>query len=285
MQFYLNSARGLDQYQSLVQEFYSNCNVQQLLFTLSYNFKDPQLLLRAFTHASFWNEWTMDLKLGSPQPCSIYGGNNERLEFLGDTIWSLLISTKLFQLYPLDHEGTLTQFRMALTNGDTLTSLSLSLGLSRIFLLGRGLLKNIHDSSTNNKLHENFFEALWASIYLDSDMETTTRVFNHFCDLIQKEKRIQLPLFDRAFLERKSKTPKTLLQEFCFKKFQQAPTYKILQNQNVLEQTPWEMALMVEEKCLVQKSGMFKKELENSMALMALEILHQSQESKGTEQC
>lgn len=270
LQYYLTRPRGADQYKAMVQEFYGQFSIQQLLHSLCYSFRNPELLFRAFTHSSFWNEWCMDSK-GYPVWPN-YGSSNERLEFLGDSIWSLFISTKLFKLFPNDHEGTLTQFRMALTNGETLSELSKALGLTRNCLVGRGLQKPT--PNPNTKLHENIFEALWAAIYLDSSFQESYQIFENFCQMIQLE--LGIPLFERDFLEKKGKTPKTIFGEMCFKKFQMGPQYKIIQTQNALTQTPWEIAVYIGDNCIAQQVGSSKKELENALATIAINTLTQS---------
>ena len=91
---------------------------------IGYDFSDTKLLKRALTHRSVSNN------------------NNERLEFLGDSILGLIISRELFQRFPSIDEGQLSRLRSHLVRGQTLAILAKTIDLSDFLILGQGELKS-----------------------------------------------------------------------------------------------------------------------------------------------
>ena len=123
---------------------------------LDYTFKDGDLLVLALTHRSKHKT-----------------KNNERLEFLGDAILSLIISTALFKQYDQIREGELSRLRAALVKGETIAKLATTLGISDYLRLGVGELKS--GGHQRESILAGAFEAVIGAIYLDSDFQTTER--------------------------------------------------------------------------------------------------------------
>ena len=117
---------------------------------LNYTFKDAELLKLALTHRSFAAQ------------------NNERLEFLGDSILGMVITTELFQRHPHASEGELSRMRASLVNGDVLAQLAQSLGLQDHVQLGAGEKKT---QGLRASILADVMEAVIGAIYLDSDIE------------------------------------------------------------------------------------------------------------------
>jgi ribonuclease-3 len=129
---------------------------------LNYVFRNPTLLRDALTHPTYLQD--------HPEA----GAANQRLEFLGDAVLQLVLTEKLFQLYPAEREGVLSKRRSALTKGAFLTALALEIGLDRCLRMGAS------EESTGGRHKagalEDVFEALVAALYLDSDLATVARV-------------------------------------------------------------------------------------------------------------
>lgn len=120
---------------------------------LGYQFQNKLLLKCALTHRS----------TKKPE-------NNERLEFLGDSVLSLIISTELFSKYPLLREGELSRLRANLVKGETIAKISAELGIGDAILLGAGELKG--GGKNRESILAGAFEALIGAIYLDSNFES-----------------------------------------------------------------------------------------------------------------
>ena len=133
-----------------------NTNLHELEAKLGYTFKNIEYLKTALTHSSYSNE----LKLrGKTVEC------NERLEFLGDSVLSIIAANYLFNKYPDFPEGELTRRRAVIVCRDALSSYAKHFDLGSFLFLGNGEEKN--NARERKSLLENTFEALMGAIYLD----------------------------------------------------------------------------------------------------------------------
>lgn len=171
---------------------------QFLAIRLGYEFKDKELLQLALTHRS------------------VSGKNNERLEFLGDSLLNFIIAEALCRLHPDLKEGELSRLRANLVNGTTLAQLAREFQLGECLILGVGELRS--GGFQRDSILADTLEAIIAAIYLDSDLNTCRERL-----LAWYEKR----LLDRPSLE-KLKDPKTLLQEYLQSHQMALPVYTIL---------------------------------------------------------
>jgi ribonuclease-3 len=135
-----------------------NTNLHELEAKLGYTFKNIEYLKTALTHSSYSNE----LKLrGKIVEC------NERLEFLGDSVLSIIAANYLFNKYPDYPEGELTRRRAVIVCRDALSSYAKHFELGSFLFLGNGEEKN--NARERKSLLENTFEALIGAIYHDGD--------------------------------------------------------------------------------------------------------------------
>lgn len=160
-----------------------------------YKFKNEALLDLAFTHSSF-------SKI-----------NNERLEFLGDSVLNVAITKYLFENYPELDEGKMSRVRSNLVNQETLSSLSKKLELQKNIKLSAGEEKT--NGREKKSILSNTFEALIGAIYLDSDLDV---VFNYI-------RKVYGNLLINANLIKNNKDPKSILQEYCQGRFLPLPNY------------------------------------------------------------
>lgn len=125
----------------------------QLEARIGYRFRNPELLGTALTHSSYINE-----RGGKRGEC------NERLEFLGDSVLSVIVCNDLYRSYPELPEGQLTVMRKNAVCRDALASYAAQIGLGGYLLLGHGEEK---DGREKPKILEDAFEALLGAMYLD----------------------------------------------------------------------------------------------------------------------
>ena len=124
---------------------------------IGYTFKDKNLIKTALTHSSYAYE---------QKSHKIICECNERLEFLGDSVLSLVVSDYLFERFSKKAEGELTKIRASLVCTRSLSTFANKIELGSYLFLGKG---EEATGRTNVKILENAFEALLASIYLDSN--------------------------------------------------------------------------------------------------------------------
>lgn len=132
-------------------------SLETLQEKIGYRFRDRSLLERALTHSSYANE------TGARNHHLLC---NERLEFLGDAILSVISGEYLYTRFPNDSEGDLTRMRSAAVCENALAGYAGRIGLREHLLLGRGVMNS--GGADNPAILADAFEALLAAIYLDS---------------------------------------------------------------------------------------------------------------------
>jgi len=221
----------------------------QLQARLAYTFRDPARLERAVTHPS----WLQD------HPGA--GESNQRLEFLGDAVLQLVLTEALFQLYPADREGVLSQRRASLTKGAFLALLAREIGLDTCLLLGGS--EEAGGGRTRASGLEDALEAVIGALFLDSDLPTVRRVV---LDLYG-------PLPARLAAE-SSDNPKGRLQELVQPRHgNDALRYEVTRVEGADHAREYEVAVFLLSHRLGSGRGSSKKLAEEAAALAALETL------------
>jgi len=172
--------------------------MEKLQKNIDYHFNNVALLKQALTHRS------------------VNKNNNERLEFLGDSILGCVISHELYHRFPLVDEGQLSRLRSSLVRGQTLAKLAKTLNLSETLVLGQGELKS--GGFRRESIQADAFEAILGAIFLDSDYVTVS-------DVILK---LYEELLNDASPDDSLKDFKTLLQELLQKKGHSLPMYELI---------------------------------------------------------
>jgi len=165
---------------------------------ISYQFNNIDLLKQALTHRS------------------VSKNNNERLEFLGDSILGCVISSELYQRFPLIDEGQLSRLRSSLVKGQTLVKIAKTINLSETLVLGQGELKS--GGFRRESIQADAFEAVLGAIFLDSDYLTVSSVVLKLYD----------DLLNDVSPEDSLKDFKTQLQELLQKKGHSLPQYEVI---------------------------------------------------------
>jgi ribonuclease-3 len=172
--------------------------VEILEKNLKYVFANKALCSEALTHRSY----------GSP--------NNERLEFLGDSVLNLVIARSLFVQYPNLAEGDLTRIRSSLVNQEGLAAVAVDLSIGDFLKLGTGEMKT--GGSTRPSILSDAVEAIFGAIYLDAGFDVVERVINEAYQ----------PYLDAVNPDAAYKDAKTRLQEYLQGKKLELPEYAVL---------------------------------------------------------
>lgn len=213
---------------------------------LQISFSDKSILALAFVHRSFVNENK-----------KIINENNERLEFLGDSILNVIVSEYLF-LNISEEEGVLSSLRASLVNASACVHYLKKLKLEEYILLGRG--EENTGGREKDSLLADVFEAVIGAIFLDQGMEITKEfLLNHF------KKDFEKKLFSPEI------NHKAELQNYCQKNFKTAPLYIVLKEEGPAHRKTFFVAVLLEEEELGRGEGLSKKEAEAKAAENALE--------------
>lgn len=212
-------------------------------------FNDKSLYERVFTHRSFLNESSDILE------------SNERLEFLGDSILSFIISSYIFRNYPDLKEGELTSLRSVLTNTHTLYKFAESLDLGQYLKLSRG------EESTGGRINKtilaNTFEALLAGIFMDQGIDAATKFVTE----------VIITQIDEVVSDQGLKDPKSMLQEKTQEIHKLSPQYKILRDEGPDHAKMYTAGVFLNTRLLAEGTGHSKQEAEKSAAQNALLVL------------
>ena len=212
-------------------------------------FKDRDLFNNVFIHRSYLNEHKKSqLK------------SNERLEFLGDSVLSLITSVYLFKNYPNLKEGDYTEIKSAIVKMDSLAEASKKIGLNNYLLLSKGEEKG--DGRTNNNIMADCFEALIAGIFLEKNFEAA---YTFVVDFLFKDK-LDYHLKNNLYLSAKSK-----LQELMQRKYKRTPTYKVIEEKGPEHKRIFKIGVYFNNKMLGMGVAPSKKEAEEEAAKKAFE--------------
>lgn len=224
-------------------------NLSNFEESLGIAFRDKNLLEQALTHRSYLNE-NRDRPLVS----------NERLEFLGDAVLSIIVSNFLFQKFGQSSEGDLTSLRSALVKTQTLAKVAKNLHLGEYLLLSRG--EEEGGGRKNPAILADAFEALIGSIFLDGGLDKTSIFLANNL----------LPLLPEIMKSRLLKDYKSLFQEKLQATKRISPTYKVLKTTGPAHDRIFTIGVFGEKK-LGQGQGHSKQEAEQEAARAALEKL------------
>lgn len=214
-------------------------------------FKDENLFTQAITHRSYLNE--------NPQ----FKISNERLEFLGDSVLSLIISTELFHRFPSVPEGKLTSLRASVVRASTLAQAAKQLGLGELLLMSRGEEKT--GGRQNPSLLANAFEALLGAIYLDQGL-AASRAF--------LEKNL-FPKIPKALKEEQIFDFKSHLQVLIQEKNHVSPTYKVISENGPDHDKTFVVGIYVQNLLAATGVGKSKLDAQQKAASLALGKLNQ----------
>ena len=217
---------------------------------LEYTFEDIGLLDTALTHRSYSNEiHDPDLP------------DNERLEFLGDSVIALCISDILIAEFPALNEGDLSKLRASVVNERFLAEVAALFSLGNYLLLGKG--EEASGGRTKTSLLADAFEAVIGSLFLDGGYEMVFSLI----------KNIFEPLFTRGIGESDHRDYKSMLQELCQKEYNTIPRYEHIGKYGPDHDTLFEVRIAIEGKIDVTGTGRNKKMAEQEAARKAVEIL------------
>ncbi len=220
-----------------------------ILTRLNIKFKNPKLLEQAFTHRSYLNEIKLDLP------------SNERLEFLGDSVLSLVVSSCLFIDRTNDNEGDLTNLRAYIVKTKSLSQVAQKLQLGKYLKLSHG--EELGGGRDNPQLLANTYEALLGAIFLDQGLSETGRVIESTL----------LPLFEKEIKAGPPQDAKSRLQELIQEKFKISPFYKIIKTEGPDHAKSFVVGVYIKGKKMGEGLGSSKQAAEEQSAKKALQNL------------
>lgn len=214
---------------------------------IEYTFKDKCLITQALTHSSYANEKQGGIKC------------NERLEFLGDAVISIVSAQYLYEAFPDMPEGDLSKLRSSLVCTRSLSDFARQIDLGSYMLLGKGELNT--GGRDRDSILEDAFEALTAAIYLDGGMECAKKHVLRFLAKAVNTHHINF------------KDYKTTLQEVIQKNPDQSITYVVSGESGPDHNKRFEVEVHLNSNVIGKGVGKSKKQAEQEAAKEALSLM------------
>jgi ribonuclease-3 len=186
--------------------------------------------------------------------------NNERLEFLGDSVLGLVAASRLYEKVERE-EGELARIKSVVVSEDTLSSLAIRLGVDRILRMGKG--EELSGGRTKKAILADALEAVIGAIYKDSGFDAASRFVSGLI----------VPEIDLVLQDRHKKDYKTLLQEYSQKKYRGYPSYQLVKQTGPDHERVFWIKCTVQGRSFGPCSGRSKKEAEQAAAQLAWESL------------
>ena len=218
-------------------------NINSLQKKIKIDFKNEKILLQAVTHKSF-----------DPN------NNYENLEFLGDRVLGLVVSKKLYELYPNEKVGSLDKKLASLVNKNKCLEIGNLLNLKEFVITGNSKSsKNIIE----NKIISDCCEAIIGAIYLDRGFEVSKNfILNLWKNLINDAETTYIDA-------------KTRLQEYSLKNFKILPAYKLVSNTGPRHKPNFKVGVKLKNSKYIYAIGSSKKNAEQSAASELLKKINQ----------
>ena len=216
---------------------------------LGYTFTSRDFLLTALTHSSYANENEGGI------------AHNERLEFLGDAVLELCVSSELFARFPDVREGDLTRMRAKIVSQPFLAELAREYGLDAALRLGKG--EESQGGRERPSLLSDAFEAVLGAVYLDGGFAAVTTVVR--------------TMFDGKWPVQKQGGPakdcKSLLQEVTQRRFKERPVYVLVDSSGPEHAKVFTVKVTLPDNREFTSDGPSLKRAEQLVACLALDTI------------
>ena len=223
---------------------------QKLAEKIKVEFKDISLLKRACTHRSYLNE----NKAAGLE-------HNERLEFLGDAVLELVVTSFLFRKYPDKNEGELTSYRSALVNTHSLSKVALHIGIDEYLLLSKGESKDI--GRARAIIHADTIEAIIGAVYLDRGYDAVANfISSYLLEIIDIDEIVK----NKTWLDAKSRFQERAQEMTGF-----TPSYRTMKEAGPDHNKSFTLGVFLGDVQVALGTGLSKQEAEQKAAEKALE--------------
>ncbi|MFP4363417.1 MAG: ribonuclease III [Spirochaetia bacterium] len=212
-------------------------------------FRRLELLNLAFSHRSYANEDPATLE------------NNEKLEFLGDSVLGLVVSEYLFRLLPDKNEGDLARIKSFVVSEDSLADIARNIKVNNFILIGKG--EEYSGGRTKKAILADAMEAIIGAYYIDSGFKDAKKFILKYL----------VPEIEKVLEDKHKKDYKTLLQEYVQKHFKTYPKYNLEKKTGPDHNKTFWMKVQIKNNSYGPGSGKNKKEAEQNAAAIAYEAL------------
>ena len=217
--------------------------------SIDYKFKDLLLLKEALTHSSYCKKTKIEVR------------NNQRMEFLGDSVLELIVNEYIYRKLPTFSEGKMTKVKSVIVSKPILAKWANSIFLGKYIILGKG--EDLTGGREKSSILAGCFEALLGAIYLDGGMRKSKKYILRFL------KEELLRVIEKDFI----RNYKSLLQEISQKEYKCLPKYELIKENGPDHKKMFCVNVKIKEKIYGTGFGDNKKEAEQNAAKDTLKKL------------
>jgi len=217
---------------------------------IGYRFKSRELLEEALTHRSF--------RFENPG----VDADNERLEFLGDSVLGVILSAHLFRHYRECREGILTSMRSQIASGRMLAKIAREAGLGKYLRLGKG--EDGSGGRRRSSLLANALEALIGAAYMDGGLKSAEKIFE----------TVIMPKLGDLTPDIWADNPKGKLQEYAQRQWKSGPVYSVVSKEGPAHNAVFHVQVKLANGVTITARGGNKRDAEITAAKMALKKMH-----------
>ncbi|MCL5433247.1 MAG: ribonuclease III [Patescibacteria group bacterium] len=210
-------------------------------------FNNKKLFEQAFIHRSYLNESKQKIE------------SNERLEFLGDSVISFIVSNNTYLKYPGFDEGKLTNLRSLLVNKKSLANIAKQLNFGEFLKLSKG--EEESKGRQNQSLLADCFEAFIGALFIDQGIEKVESFLL----------KVLLPSAESIVNKNAFKDPKSLFQEYVQAQKKSSPTYKVIREEGPAHAKSFIVGVYLGDQLMGKGEGKSKQEAEENAATEAIE--------------
>ncbi|MDC7126149.1 MAG: ribonuclease III [Spirochaetales bacterium] len=220
-------------------------------------FRKLEFLNLAFSHRSFSNETASDID------------NNEKLEFLGDSVLGLVVSDYLFRIMSERPEGELARIKSFVVSEDSLAAIAKNIKVDNYILIGKG--EEYSGGREKKAILADCMEAIFGAYYLDSGFKNAQSFILKYL----------VPEIEKVLANKHRKDYKTLLQEYVQKKYKSYPKYNLVKKTGPDHDRTFWIEVAIKDMTFGPGTGKNKKEAEQKVAGIAYETLTKDESDKN----
>lgn len=228
----------------------SKYDIEELERRIGYSFNDTNLLITALTHSSYANEKRDNIS------------DNERLEFLGDSVLELVIADYLYGMFEQYKEGDLTKIRASIVSEGSLAEIARSIELGEFLYLGKG------EANTGGRNRDSILadavEAIIGAVYLEAGIDRASELII----------RLFTPVIKKSFEGKGFQDYKTQLQEILQKNSDKEIVYHVIEEKGPDHNKEFVVEVYHNGQAIGMGRGKSKKEAEQQAAKEALNKIH-----------
>ncbi len=238
---------------NLHQKKHHSRHLAALQNRIKVKFKDKSLLGNSLIHRSYVNE-SGNGKMN----------DNERLEYLGDSVLALVVNEYIYKRFYDYPEGDLAKIKSAVVSETTLAKIAREINLGSFLIMGKG--EELSGGRDRTSILANSFEALIGAVYLDSGLKCSRKFILSY---LRKEiERID----NMSYL----RDPKTTLQEYVQKKYKERPVYEVVEEKGPDHRKEFIVKLIINGKEAAIGTGSSKRKAEMNAAEFILKSVNEN---------